>query len=225
VSQPLPASIPSRGLPPGSATRGSSGFMPFPVTLTLPGSALSHVAVHASIAAVPPSLVTAPATIRHGPGPGTVLRLPAGTARAAVPLGSRLMNLAKLTAIAIAPAATVILAAGPASAATHSHTKQIGSCRASGDYATCVTSGSVNHPLALRVHATSGPAQSVTVYWDVTCSKGTGAGSESGDFTATTPISRSVRMNYRHPDNCILSADAQLATGGTLHLWLTARKR
>ncbi|MGI8445760.1 MAG: hypothetical protein ACR2MP_00940 [Streptosporangiaceae bacterium] len=126
--------------------------------------------------------------------------------------------------LAAAPLAALVLAAAPASAAAMHH-KRIGSCRANGDYATCDASGSVNHPLALRVHANSGPHQRVTVYWDVTCSKGYGAGSKSGHFSGTTPLRRGVPMNYRRPDNCILSADAQLSSGGTLHIWLTARKR
>lgn len=130
----------------------------------------------------------------------------------------------RLAALAAAPLAA-LLTVTPASAATHAHTKRFASCRAAGQYATCDAAGSVNHPLVLRVHVNSGPAQSVTVYWDVTCSRGLGAGGKSGHFTATTPISRGVPMNYRRPDNCVVSADAQLATGGTLHLWWTARKR
>jgi hypothetical protein len=134
------------------------------------------------------------------------------------------MNPVKL-AIAAGPLAALVLAATPASASTHSHVKRFGSCRAQGEYAICDASGSVNYPLALRVHVNSGPGQHVTVYWSDTCSKGYGAGGKSGHFSGTTPLRRGVPMSYRRPDNCILSADAQLSSGGKLHIWLTARKQ
>ena len=126
-------------------------------------------------------------------------------------------------AIAAAPLGAILFAA-PAWASPASHITTIGSCRANGDYAVCAASGSVNYPLALRVHVNSGPRQQVSVYWTVTCAKGYGAGSKSGHFTGRTPVNRGITMNYRRPDNCVAAADAQLSSGGTLHVWITARK-
>ena len=39
------------------------------------------------------------------------------------------------------------------------------------------------------------------------------------------PFKRTVKMPYRRPDSCTVSADAQLGTGGKLHVWIIAWKR
>jgi Ricin-type beta-trefoil lectin domain len=90
----------------------------------------------------------------------------------------------------------------------------IGSCSAHGDYATCVASGTANKPLTITVTVRSSPDQSVYVAWDTVCTQGTGAGSSSGDFTANTPVTRTLSHPYHQPDSCIVSADAQLQNGG-----------
>jgi hypothetical protein len=83
----------------------------------------------------------------------------------------------------------------------------------------------VNHPSSLWVHVRAKPKQRVTGAWDVTCSKGDGAGSKSGTFTGKTLLTRRMAMNYKHPDQCIVSADAQLDGGGnSIHIWLTVGK-
>ena len=90
----------------------------------------------------------------------------------------------------------------------------VGTCSAQGDYATCVASGSVNEPITIDVTVTSSPDQPVYVAWDDTCSQGLGAGSASGNFTASTPVTTEISHPYYQPDNCIVSADAQLQNGG-----------
>jgi hypothetical protein len=102
----------------------------------------------------------------------------------------------------------VAAVAGSASAAT------IGSCGASGDYAACVASLTANHPITITVTVTSSPGQSVYVAWDAVCTQGTGAGSKSGSFTANAPVTRAISHPYNQPDQCIVSADAQLQDGG-----------
>lgn len=136
------------------------------------------------------------------------------------------MNFAKL-AIAAMPMAALALAA-PASATTTAHKAhqvQFASCHAQGDYAICDASGTTWHPLAVVLHVASSPGQHVSGAWDVTCSKGLGAGSRSGQFSGTTPFKKTLRLNYRRPDSCIVSADAQLGTGGSLRIRLVAWKR
>jgi len=136
------------------------------------------------------------------------------------------MNFAKL-AIAAVPVAALALAA-PASATTTAHKAhqvQFASCHAQGDYAICDASGTTWHPLAVVLHVASSPGQRVSGAWDVTCSKGLGAGSRSGQFSGTTPFKKTLRLNYRRPDSCIVSADAQLGTGGSLRIRLVAWKR
>jgi hypothetical protein len=91
--------------------------------------------------------------------------------------------------LAASAAATGLLALGGVAAATVSASAgTIGSCSASGDYATCVASGTANNPITITVTVTSSPDQSVYVAWDAVCSQGTGAGSKSGSFTADTPV-------------------------------------
>jgi hypothetical protein len=73
------------------------------------------------------------------------------------------------------------------------------------------------------VHATSRPRQKVGVAWSVTCTKGKKTASTSGSFTARTPASHKLRQPFRHSGSCTVTAAAQLAKTGHLHVWLTSR--
>jgi hypothetical protein len=68
---------------------------------------------------------------------------------------------------------------------------------------------------------TAGFRQEVLVSWDMTCSKGLGAGGSSGQFNAQTTVNRVLKHPYRHPDSCIVATGAQLSGSGNLHVWLT----
>ena len=133
------------------------------------------------------------------------------------------MHPLKLTLAALPLAA--LLVAAPASAISKPHPVQFASCRAQGDYAICDASGTTWHPLSVVLHVTSTPGQHVSGAWDVLCSKGSGDGSRSGTFSGTTPLKRTLKLNYRRPDNCIVSADAQLGTGGSVTVRLVSWKR
>lgn len=131
-----------------------------------------------------------------------------------------------LTAAATAALATSsVLAAAPAQAA---YTQTIASCRAQGDFATCVAGHSVQHPLIIRVHATAIPGQHISGSWDMVCSKGSGSGSRSGSFNGWAslrhPLNIRLSKPYYRPDSCTVSADGQLNVGGRLYLWITAYK-
>jgi hypothetical protein len=67
--------------------------------------------------------------------------------------------------------------------------------------------------------------QWVKVYWNVVCSKGTGAGSASGHFSvydhAGTTVGHNIWHPYRHPDSCTIASDAQINHGTYLHLFNT----
>lgn len=103
---------------------------------------------------------------------------------------------------------------GLVATATVASAGTIGSCSAQGQYATCVASGTANKPITITVTVRSSPDQPVYVAWDTVCSQGTGAGSSSGDFTASTPVTRTITHPYHQPDSCVVSADAQLQNGG-----------
>lgn len=129
----------------------------------------------------------------------------------------------KLAGVLAAGTMATVMLTGTATAASNS-IRQVGSCRANGDFAICVASGSVNRPKALYVHVSSVPSQRVSGAWDVVCSKGLGAGSKSGSFSGRTRLRRKLRMPYARPDSCTVSADAQLSHGGRIHVWITAWK-
>lgn len=97
----------------------------------------------------------------------------------------------------------------------------ISSCRASGEFATCVESGQANKPLVIQVHVTASPDQSVFVDWNDVCSLGYSAAGSSGEFTATTPITRTIGHSFKHPDSCTVGAGGSLNDGGSLHVWTT----
>jgi hypothetical protein len=118
----------------------------------------------------------------------------------------------------IAASAMALLAAAPAVASA----RVIGSEKASGDYAVAVASGNASHPHSLWVKVTATPRQRVSVSWFVVCSKGFGSGSKSGDFKARTTATHKLRMPTRSPDDCTVSASAQLDRGGRLRVTLLA---
>jgi Ricin-type beta-trefoil lectin domain len=114
----------------------------------------------------------------------------------------------RVLAVGFIALAGTVISAGVASAGT------LGSCSAEGQYATCVASGSVNNPVSISVTVTASSNQSVSVAWADTCSEGLGVGSASGSFSAETPVTQTISHPYAHPDNCVVSADAQLNGGG-----------
>jgi hypothetical protein len=114
-----------------------------------------------------------------------------------------------------------VLTASAVLAATAS---RIGSCTAEGDFATCDADGTADDPVDIYAHVASSPRQQVTVFWDMTCSKGDGAGSSQGQFTATTTVRRLIHHPYTRPDQCSVAAAAQLSDGGSLHVWLSDRR-
>lgn len=110
--------------------------------------------------------------------------------------------------------AALVAFGGVAATAAVASASTVATCTAQGDYATCVAGGSVNDPITIDVTVTSSPDQPVFVAWDDTCSEGLGAGSASGSFTASTPVTTQISHPYHQPDNCVVSADAQLQNGG-----------
>ena len=135
-----------------------------------------------------------------------------------------LMLTAGLTAmVALAVPASASPVHGRAASAAANSVVRFGQCTARGDFAICTASGSVNHPTAIYVHIDASPNQSISGAWDMTCSKGTGAGGTHGTISGTTPRRKGpLRMPYAHPDSCVVAADAQLSNSGSLSIYLTA---
>jgi hypothetical protein len=99
-----------------------------------------------------------------------------------------------------------------------------GSCRSSGEFAACSESGEATSPVSFQVHVTASPDQSVQVFWADTCTQGTSVATASGQFTATTPIDRTVAHPFKHPDSCGVAMTAGLSDSGSLHLWTTYQR-
>jgi hypothetical protein len=108
----------------------------------------------------------------------------------------------------------LIALAGVAASAGGASAKTVSSCTAQGQYAICDATASINHPASISLTITASPNQSVSGAWDDTCSQGSGAGGDSGSFSGITPLTLTVKHPYAHPDNCIVSADAQLSAAG-----------
>jgi hypothetical protein len=115
-------------------------------------------------------------------------------------------------------ATTALLAVPAAAYASH----KIGSKSGEGDFAIAIASGQANHPSRLSVKITSKPAQHVTGNWTVICSKGTSAGSKSGELAGTGTFTRRLKMNTRNPDSCTVSAAGSLDRGGKIRVTLLA---
>jgi hypothetical protein len=119
----------------------------------------------------------------------------------------------------LAGALSAALASAPAAALA---ADVIASKSASGDFAIVVASGHASHPHTLKVKVRTRPRQRATGNWNVVCSKGTGAGSKSGNLSGTGTFTRKLRMPTRNPDDCVVSAGAQLADSGRITVTLLA---
>jgi len=132
----------------------------------------------------------------------------------------------KLAVLPVIAALTMTL--GGFRFASSGNVARFGSCRANGDFAVCVASGGVSHHRRIYVHASAHPGQFVTVDWSMTCTKGMGAGSKSGSFTAWAgPVQylrHRLRKPYYRPDFCSVAAEVQLSSSGSIHVWLTAKR-
>ncbi|HEY1617251.1 MAG TPA: hypothetical protein VGG25_06510 [Streptosporangiaceae bacterium] len=131
------------------------------------------------------------------------------------------MIIRRLAALAAASATALLMLTGTSSAAT-AKVHHAGSCHARGEYATCVASGTAYDPTTIHVHVKSSHrGQHVYVAWSVVCTKGTGAGTRSGHYHATTISNRKISHPYRRPDNCTVAASAQLNGGSYIRIWIT----
>ena len=118
-----------------------------------------------------------------------------------------------------------VLALGIVSAvATAASWDTIGKESARGNFATAVAGGDVNKPKALRVIVQARPNQRASGSYSVTCSRGGGAGSASGNLSGNAPFKDKMRMPYSNPDYCSAAASVQLDNGGRLKVKLQAKR-
>jgi hypothetical protein len=103
--------------------------------------------------------------------------------------------------------------------------KRIGRGSARGDYAVASAGATANDPSRLYMKVTARPRQRITASWSMTCGKGFGAGSKSGDFAGRTPEVRRMRMPMRNPDTCYIGSSAQLNDSGRIVIRLYKKPR
>lgn len=134
------------------------------------------------------------------------------------------------TALALGALTVPAATAATAQASTAPEVHNIGSCRATGQNAECITGGgNISRPAQIWVYVHAVPDQKVDVYWYLDCFKGTALSSRDGNFTAMTPIrSHQLPLPDRNPSSCIATASVSLHTfgaRGTVKVWLGATKR
>ncbi len=140
-----------------------------------------------------------------------------GIARAVVPVA----GIGAILALAVPASASLAHGGG---ASVDNKTVRFATCHSSGDFAICTASGTANNPLYIRVHVKASPNQHVSGDWDMTCTKGTGAGGSHGTVSGMTPRAKKLRLPFANPDSCIVAADAQLSGSGSIEVYLTARE-
>lgn len=135
-----------------------------------------------------------------------------------------MIKLARIMAL-IACAGAILAVAVPASASMQRRntTVRFATCRSSGEFAACSASGSVNHPIRIKVHVKASPNQRVSGDWAMTCTRGTSVGSTSGTVSGLTPRVKELRMPFTNPDTCSVAATVGLDNGGSIFVYLTAR--
>lgn len=96
---------------------------------------------------------------------------------------------------------------------------------ASGKYAAAKVSGTVAKPGGILLSIKGTPPQKAQMSWALTCSKGSGAGSEAGQRTLRTPVSLVLKEPMKDNDSCRVSADAHLVGSGEIIVKLANRPR
>lgn len=100
----------------------------------------------------------------------------------------------------LAGAAIALLATSAAQAGTTWTTEGKGWVHGDNAYMTLDTV--VRFPRGLRAQISANTEQNVDVSWVITCFRGDDYGSRSGDFSARTPILKSLPIPISSPDSC-----------------------
>lgn len=126
----------------------------------------------------------------------------------------RFLTTVVISAVSLAGAAPTVSAAG---------LRLIGQQSASGDFAIAFASGTASRPSAIYVRVIATPRQTVSVNWNMICSRGTGAGSKEGSYNTSDTGLRRLRMPTAHPDSCTVAAGGSLARGGRIKVLIYKR--
>jgi hypothetical protein len=123
---------------------------------------------------------------------------------------------------AVGATALVTLAVVPASAATATQTKTVGSCTATGTHAACALTVQANRPVIMHARLTAAPDQVVKGQFTFSCSAGNHGTGELGTFDSRHPIRLKLRPGLAHPVSCSLGLQGHLRRSGQLQVAVTA---
>jgi hypothetical protein len=120
----------------------------------------------------------------------------------------------KLSRLSACLAATgLITAAAVAGSTAAANAATVTSCSAKGANANCGAAATIKHPDAIGISVTSAPHQTVFVAWTLMCSRGSTTRKASGNFHATTPLSRTLSRTLAHPDSCLAAIGVAIPGG------------
>jgi hypothetical protein len=84
----------------------------------------------------------------------------------------------------------------------------------SGPYALTITTGSAAAPQGVSVGVLASPNQRVSGIWVVVCTKELDVGSKQGNLSGRTPLSVAIPLPVHSPEDCTVTAEAQLSRSG-----------
>lgn len=96
---------------------------------------------------------------------------------------------------------------------------------ASGEAAIAQVLGTIKNPQIIRIKVKTDPPLQASVTYTLICATGGSAGSDSGQFTAASPVDRKIAIPNGKPDSCDVSANAQLEAGGRGKITIKLRGR
>lgn len=98
---------------------------------------------------------------------------------------------------------------------------------ATGESALAQAQGTIDNPEIVRLRVVADPPQNASVSYTLICVVNGKAGGDSGQFSASTPIDREIKIPGGKPSDCNVSANAQLEVGrsGKVTMKLRGRER
>jgi hypothetical protein len=121
----------------------------------------------------------------------------------------------------------VALAAAVATAGT---TSVVARGMAKGSLAHVSLGASANDAARIELKITGSPNQRISADWSIYCNDSNfdDSGSRSGDFEATTPVTRRIPIPVSDPDECEVSSyvsNVEDDSGGTIRVIITRTRR
>ena len=121
-------------------------------------------------------------------------------------------------------AALLVACAAALSGVPSAHAMVLDSESARGHHAYASAAGVIAVPASMRLRVAATPRQRVSGSWTMLCSVGFAGGSASGSFSGGTTLRLTLPIPLPGPDQCTVSAGAQLAHRGRVRVTLLASR-